>query len=116
MKTGLFNLLQIKPVPVDGNLLRLDISAEEAKSKEFGFWLGFDTYEGALAGVQVGDRDLFGTGRAGSATIEISQRSYRGELLYQDPFFLDTAFVFTAQAFAFTFAYDGYSTYALGVR
>ncbi|PYI96978.1 MAG: hypothetical protein DME98_10175, partial [Verrucomicrobia bacterium] len=38
MKTGLFNLLQIKPVPVDGHLLRLDISAEEAKSKEFGFW------------------------------------------------------------------------------
>ena len=61
MQTGLFNLLQIKPVPVDGNLLRLDISAEEAKSKEFGFWLGFDTYEGALAGVQAGDRDLFGT-------------------------------------------------------
>jgi hypothetical protein len=37
MKTGLFNLLQIKPVPVDGHLLRLDISAEEAKSKEVVF-------------------------------------------------------------------------------
>ena len=88
MKTGLFNLLQIKPVPVDGNLLRLEISAEEAKSKEFGFWGGFDTYEGALAGVQVGDRDLFGTGRAGSATIEVSQRSYRGEILYRGSIFL----------------------------
>src|SRR5437764_10624165 len=63
MKTGQFNVLQIKPLPVDGHLLRLDISAEEAKSKEFGFWGGFDTYEGALAGVQVGDRDLFGYGR-----------------------------------------------------
>ena len=40
MQTGQFNLLQIKPVPVDGHLLRLDISAEEAKSKEFGFWGG----------------------------------------------------------------------------
>src|SRR5436305_4833250 len=39
MKTGQFNLLQIKPVPVDGHLLRLDISAEEAKSREFGFWI-----------------------------------------------------------------------------
>jgi outer membrane protein insertion porin family len=116
MKTGLFNVLQIKPVPIDGHLLRLDISAQEAKSKEFGFWAGFDTYEGALAGVQVGDRDLFGTGRAGSATIEISQRSYRGELLYQDPFFLDTDFVFTARAFAFTFDYDGYTKFELGGR
>src|SRR5947208_7906694 len=34
MKTGQFNLLQIKPVSVDGHLLRLDISAEEAKRKE----------------------------------------------------------------------------------
>ena len=114
MKTGLFNLLQIKPVPVDGNLLRLEISAEEAKSKEFGFWGGFDTYEGALAGVQVGDRDLFGTGRAGSATIEVSQRSYRGEILYEDPFFFDTNIFFRARASAFTFDYDGYSKFELG--
>src|SRR5882724_5078933 len=116
MKTGLFNVLQIKPVPVDGHLLRLDISAEEAKSKEFGFWVGFDTYEGALAGVQVGDRDLFGYGRPVTATIEVSQRSYRGEILYEDPFFFDTDFVFTARVFALTFDYDGYSKFELGGR
>src|SRR5438105_1068200 len=116
MKTGQFNLLQIKPVPVDGHLLRLEISAEEAKSKEFGFWVGFDTYEGALAGVQVGDRDLFGYGRPLTATIEVSQRSYRGEILYKDPYFFDTDFVFTARAFALTFDYDGYSKFELGGR
>jgi outer membrane protein insertion porin family len=114
MKTGQFNLLQIKPVPVDGHLLRLDISAEEAKSREFGFWVGFDTYEGALAGVQVGDRDLFGYGRPVTASIEISQRSYRGEILYEDPFFFDTDFVFTAKAYALTFDYDGYTKFELG--
>src|SRR5262245_14317134 len=116
MKTGQFNVLQIKPVPVGGHLLRLDISAEEAKSREFGFWGGFDTYEGALAGVQVGDRDLFGYGRPLTATIEVSQRSYRGEILYEDPFFFDTDFVFTARAFAFTFDYDGYTKFELGGR
>src|SRR5881398_254144 len=116
MKTGQFNLLQIKPVPVDGNLLRLDISAEEAKSKEFGFWIGYDTYEGALAGVQVGDRDLFGYGRPVTASIEVSQRSYKGEILYQDPFFFDTDFVFTAKVFALTFDYDGYTKFELGGR
>jgi outer membrane protein insertion porin family len=116
MKTGQFNLLQIKPVPIDGHLLRLDISAEEAKSKEFGFWVGFDTYEGALAGMQVGDRDLFGYGRPVTASIEVSQRSYRGEILYEDPFFLDTDFVFTARVFALTFDYDGYTKFELGGR
>src|SRR5436190_2653553 len=116
MKTGQFNVLQIKPVPVDGHLLRLDISAEEAKSKELGFWVGFDTYEGALAGVQVGDRDLFGYGRPLTATIEVSQRSYRGEILYEDPFFFDTDFVFRARLSAFTFDYDGYTKFELGGR
>src|SRR5881392_2926896 len=116
MKTGQFNVLQIKPVLVDGHLLRLDISAEEAKSKEFGFWVGFDTYEGALAGVQVGDRDLFGYGRPVTASIEVSQRSYRGEILYEDPFFFDTDFVFTARLFALTYDYDGYSKFELGGR
>ncbi|HEY5992043.1 MAG TPA: BamA/TamA family outer membrane protein [Candidatus Udaeobacter sp.] len=116
MKTGQFNLLQIKPVPVDGHLLRLDISAEEAKSKEFGFWVGFDTYEGALAGVQVGDRDLFGYGRPVTASIEVSQRSYRGEILYEDPFFFDTDFAFTAKVYALTFDYDGYTKFELGGR
>ena len=116
MKTGQFNLLQIKPVPVDGHLLRLDISAEEAKSKEFGAWVGFDTYEGALAGVQAGDRDLFGYGRPVTASIEVSQRSYKGEILYQDPFFLDTDFVFRARAAALTFNYDGSTKFELGGR
>src|SRR5207249_11934813 len=116
MKTGQFNLLQIKPVPVDGHLLRLDISAEEAKSKEFGFWIGYGTYEGAIAGIQVGDRDLFGYGRPVTATIEVTQRSYRGEILYQDPFFFDTDFVFTARVFVLTFDYDGYSKFELGGR
>src|SRR6266567_8286723 len=60
MKTGLFNLLQIKPVPVDGHLLRLDISAEEAKSKELGFLVGYGTYEGGIDGVKNRESDLLG--------------------------------------------------------
>ena len=116
MKTGQFNLLQIKPVPVDGHLLRLDISAEEAKSKEFGFWVGYGSYEGGIVGLQVGDRNLFGYGRPVTASIEVSQRSYRGEILYEDPFFLDTDFVFTARAAALTFNYDGYTKFELGGR
>src|SRR4029453_92170 len=85
MRTGLFNLVQIKPVPVDGHLLRLDISAEEAKSKEFGLWIGYGTYEGGIAGVQYRDRNLFGYGRPLTTSIEVSQRGYKGEILYEDP-------------------------------
>ena len=114
MRTGLFNLLQIKPVPVDGNLLRLDISAEEAKSKEFGFSVGYGTYEGGIIGVQFRDRDLFGYGRPLTTSVEVSQRGYKGEILYEDPFFFDTDFAFKARLAAFTFDFDGYSKFEVG--
>src|SRR5947208_3121031 len=116
MKTGQFNVLQIKPVPVDGHLLRLDISAEEAKSKEFCFLIGYGTFDGAIAGVQWRDRDLFGYGRPLTTSVEVSQRSYKGEILYEDPFFFDTDFFFRARLAAFTFAYDGYTKFELGGR
>jgi outer membrane protein assembly complex protein YaeT len=116
MRTGLFNVLQIKPVPVDGHLLRLDISAEEAKSKEFGFSIGYGTFEGGIFGVQYRDRDLFGYGRPVTTSVEVSQRSYKGEILYEDPFFLDTDFAFRARLAAFTFDFDGYSKFELGGR
>jgi outer membrane protein insertion porin family len=116
MRTGLFNLLQIKPVPVDGNLLRLDISAEEAKSKEFGIAIGYGTYEGGIFGVQFRDRDLFGYGRPLTTSIEVSQRGYKGEIAYEDPFFFDTDFAFKARLSALTFDYDGYSKFELGGR
>ena len=116
MRTGLFNLLQIKPVPVDGHLLRLDISAEEAKSKEFGLSVGYGTYEGGIVGVQFRDRDLFGYGRPLTTSIEVSQRGYKGEILYEDPFFFDTDFAFKARLAAIRFDFDGYSKFDLGGR
>lgn len=116
MRTGLFNLVQIRPVPVDGHLLRLDISAEEAKSKELGFLIGYGTYEGGIAGVQYRDRDLFGYGRPLTTSIEVSGRGYRGDILYEDPFFFDTDFSFKARLAAFTFRFDGYTKFELGGR
>ena len=116
MGTGLFNVLQIKPVPVGGNLLRLDISAEEAKSKEFGLAIGYGSYEGGIFGVLFRDRDLFGYGRPLTTSIEVSQRGYKGEIAYEDPFLFDTDFAFKARLAALTFDFDGYSKFELGGR
>ncbi len=116
MRTGLFNVLQIKPTPIGGNLLRLDISAEEAKSKEFGFSIGYGTYVGAILGVSYRDRDLFGYGRPLTTSAEYTTRGYKGEVLYEDPYFLDTDFGFKARVSAVTFDFDGYSKFEIGGR
>ncbi|HJT82611.1 MAG TPA: POTRA domain-containing protein, partial [Chthoniobacterales bacterium] len=92
MRTGLFNLLQIKPVPTDGHLLRLDIFAEEAKSKELGFTVGYGSYVGPIFGVQFRDRNLFGYGRPLTTSAEVTGRGYKGEILWEDPFFFDSEF------------------------
>jgi outer membrane protein assembly complex protein YaeT len=117
MKTGLFNVLKIEPTPIaDEDQLLLNISAEEAKSKEFGFSIGYGTFEGAIIGAQFRDRDLFGYGRPITISAEVSQRSYKGEFIYEDPFLFDTEFYFRNRAAAFTFDYDGYSKFEIGDR
>ncbi|MFL6588945.1 MAG: outer membrane protein assembly factor [Chthoniobacterales bacterium] len=116
MKSGLFTVLQIKPTPIGGNALRLDISAEEAKSKEFGLALGYGSYTGPIVGASYRDRDLFGYGRPISTLAEWSGRGYRAEILWEDPYFFDSDFGFKAKLAALTFDFDGYSKFESGLR
>ena len=116
MRTGLFNLVQIKPTPVGGNLLRLDISAEEAKSKEFGLSIGYGSYVGGIFGIQYRDLDLFGYGRPLTTSFEITSRSYKGEIAYEDPYLFDSEFQLKTRLYALTFDFDGYSKFELGGR
>ena len=116
MRSGLFTLLQIKPVPVDGDTLQLEISAEEAKSKELGFSVGYGTYEGFIGGVQFRERNLFGSGRPLTISLEVSQRSYKGEILYENPYLFDTNIDFKTRVGALTFDFDGYSKFEIGGR
>ena len=117
MKTGLFNVLKIDPTPIaDEDEMLLNINAEEAKSKEVGFSLGYGTFEGGIIGAQFRERDLFGYGRPITMSVELSQRSYKGEFVYEDPFLFDTEIAFRNRAAAFTFAYDGYDKFEIGDR
>jgi outer membrane protein insertion porin family len=116
MRTGLFNVLQINPQPEPGDYLRLDISAEEAKAKEFGFSIGYGTYVGAIVGFSYANRNLFGYGRPLTTSIEITERGYKGEILWDDPYFLETNVELKIRLSAFTFDYEGYSKFEIGAR
>src|SRR5436190_7052322 len=116
MRSGLFTVLQIKPTPVGGDALRLDISAEEAKSQEFGFYLGYGSYAGPIVGASYRNRNLFGYGRPLTTSAEWSGRGYKGEILWEDPYFFDSDFGFKARLAALTFDYYGYSKFEVGTR
>ncbi len=116
MRSGLFSILKIDPVAETDNLLHLQISAEEAKSKQLGFSAGYGTYEGLIGGIQFRELDLFGSGRPLTTSLEVSQRSYKGEILFEDPYLFDTQFDLKTRLSALTFDFDGYSKFELGSR
>ena len=116
MKTGLFNVLQVKPEPQSDDKLRLQISAEEAKQKEFGFSVGYGTYQGLIVGASYRDRNIFGYGRPLTMSAEYSTRGYKGEILYEDPWLFDTDYHLKVRLYSLTFDYDGYSKLEPGIR
>src|SRR5437016_1607540 len=102
MRTGLFNVLKIEPTPIaDEDSLLLNISAEEAKSKEVGFSIGYGTFEGGIIGAQFRDRDLFAYARPFTISAKVSQRSYKGEFIVEDRFLLFTDSSFKNRMSAF---------------
>ena len=116
MRTSLFNILQIKPTPVDGNLLRLDIKVEEAKPHELGFSIGYGSFDGAIVGASYANRNLFGLGRPITTSVEYSQRGYKGEFTLEDPYLFETDYAYKMRLSALTYDFDGYSKFELGGR
>ena len=116
MRTGLFKSLRITSKPLPSHEVELDMQAGEAKSKELGFLIGYGNYDGFLAGIQAAERDLFGTGRSISGSAEFSQRLLKGEVLYLDPWFLESDYSLRLKLDALTQNFDGYSKVETGGR
>ena len=114
-RTGLFNIIRINPTPVDGNRLRLDVNVEEAKPQEFGVSVGYGSYEGAIVGASYSNRDPFGYGRPITTSVEYTQRSYKGEILYEDPYLFNTDFALQLRLAALT-STSGYSAFEVAGR
>ncbi len=116
LRTGLFKNLRISPTPINGDRLRIDLTVEEAKAREIGATIGAGSYEGVSVGIRLADRNLLGRGRPLSLGVDYSQRGLRGELLYVDPWLLDTRFNLRARLYSAIRDEDGYSKNEIGWR
>ncbi len=116
LKTGLFSNLRVNTTAIPGDHVRIDLTAQEAKPKTVGFSLGYGTYDGPIIGVQLGNRNLNGTGRPLTLDIEYSQREERAELIYADPWLLESDVNLRASAFVRQRDEIGYSKRDDGVR
>lgn len=114
IRTGLFNILRVDPVPQPDDTLRLDIDVKEAKSREVGFSIGYGTFEGPMFGVELRDRDFRGTGRPISLSLDYSTRTLSGEILYLDPYLFETKNELRVRLNAQTRTLDGYDKEEIG--
>jgi len=116
MRTGLFKRLRVTPKAAPDNTVNVDLEAEEAPAKEVGFSLGYGTYEGFIAGLSLGDLNIFGSGRPLTSTLEFSQRYLKGEIVYSDPWFLDTPLAEQIRIYGVSVSFDGYDKVEYGAR
>ena len=116
IKTGLFRSLHVRPVPDGPDTLNLEVEVEEAKAKEIGFELGYGTYDGAIAGFTIGDRNFLRRGRSLKLSLQYSQRGFRGELLYVDPWLFDSEWMLRAKLYSAFRDEIGYSKATEGLQ
>ena len=116
MRTNLFTSLRLNPVALPNQTVRIDLIAEEAKAKEVGFTLGYNTYEGGSVGLRLADRNLLGNGRPLSFSADYSQRGLKAELVYVDPWFLESRVRVSPRIFSIVRQEIGYTKEATGAR
>jgi len=116
LTTRLFNTLRVRPVPQAGDVLLLDVEVEEAKAKVIGFDLGYGSYDGISAGVQIGDRNFLGTGRSLMLETRYSQRGFEGELVHMNPWLWDSEWSLRSGLFSLVRDELGYSKVSRGAR
>ena len=114
IETGLFRNLRITPEATEGDLVRLDVSVEEARSKELGLGLGYGSFYGLIVNLNYTDRNLFGFGRRLGFTLEWNQRGYNGEVTFTDPWLFDSDYRLKLRLYALTSELKGYSKNEIG--
>jgi outer membrane protein insertion porin family len=108
--TGLYDTLDIQEVPQPDNTIELVVNPREAKAKELGFYVGYDTFDGILLGTNYTNRNIDGLGRIFSFFVDYTGRGPDGEISYENPWFLESDIDFRA---ALGLSYKSWIGYAI---
>jgi outer membrane protein insertion porin family len=87
--TGLYDTLDVQEVPQPDDTIELVANPEEARPKELGFYLGYDTFYGPILGANYTNRNIDGLGRIFSFKADYTGRGPDGEISYDNPWFLE---------------------------
>jgi outer membrane protein insertion porin family len=113
-QTGLYENIEITPVPAEAGIMTLQVEVEEAKFRQLGPYGGFGSFDGYILGTRYINRNLFGTRRSLQSQLEVNGRGIQGELNYLDRWFVDSRWRFGVQINAGTRELLGYDKWELG--
>jgi outer membrane protein insertion porin family len=94
--TGLYDTIDVQEMPEPDDTIALIANPLEAKPKELGFYLGYDTFYGPILGANYTNRNIDGLGRIFSFKVDYTGRGPDGEISYENPWFLEQDVDFTA--------------------
>ncbi len=116
LRTGSFKKVITTPTPQKDGTIVLDVEVEEAKTVKFGPYIGYGTYEGIIAGFTYRDANLFGLVRGLGIDAEYTSRGLRGDIFYNDKWFLWSDWELTFGISTQTEQNEGYTKWETGLR
>ena len=90
LDTEVFSRLDITPKPDGENTLALDITGEEAPRKRVAAYVGYQTFNGPIVGVEGRIVNFLGTGDTAGASAEYSGIGLAGSLKWINPAFVNS--------------------------
>ena len=108
-ESGLYDSIDVEEVPQPDDTIDLVLSPVEARPKELGFYVGYDTFYGVLLGANYTNRNIDGLGRIFSAKVDYTSRGPQGEISYENPWFLESDIDFSAAVGALSKELIGYT-------
>ncbi len=91
-RTGFFDKVVVKPQRVSEDKINLVVEVTEAQTGSLSGGFGYGSYDGFMINASVSERNLFGTGIAGSLTLDYGQKSHNYALSFTDPRVFNTLF------------------------
>ncbi|HUF93694.1 MAG TPA: outer membrane protein assembly factor BamA [Candidatus Limnocylindria bacterium] len=84
-----FERVEVEPLrPAPAPFTDVTVTVRERKPWHLDFGVGYSTFEGARAVVEVGHDNLFGTGRTLTLRQRVSERGDRSDVIYGEPWLL----------------------------
>jgi outer membrane protein insertion porin family len=114
--TGIFSRLDVVPVALSGNSLALTIQGEEAKPKTLGFFGGYETFFGPIAGVEARHVNFLDSGDSLGLRAELRGTGAIGSLQWTDPAIFSSRNALSLGVGLENFTFKDYSRTTLAAR